>query len=595
MSALVALFATSCSGGYLSPGKVVADSDGVFYTAMTEQGKIAVNKYNSGAVRYIALGDDPNSLAVSPCGKSLYVTCGGPAGTLRVLSLPEGKEQARIVMGHTPEGIAVSADGSRAWVANRFDGNVAVVDLAKGEVTAHIDVGREPRAVALSPDGTLLAVGNFLPDGRSTDEYVAAGAMLIDTRQNSVTADIKLENGGQSLRDVCFSDDGRYLYCSHVLSRYHAPITQLDRGWVNANALGIIDVREGALLAAVLLDDVDCGAANPNGMALHGHGGKLYVALSGVHELCELDLRGMHARIDSVRQGLYVDSYISSPGDISTHLAFADRFKRRIPLEGVYPVSVASAGNVVAVSTRFTPALEYLDAGNLEPAGKTIFANEKMDSPRRGELAFADASYCYQSWQSCISCHPDGRADNFNWDQMNDGIGNPKNTKSMLFAHVTPPSMITGIRASAGIAVRKGILHILMADPGEELARDIDNYLRALRPIQSPRLVDGKLSEAARRGKTLYEEARCGECHDGRYYTDRRLHNVGIGEDEYEGMAFDTPTLREVWRTAPYLFDGRAATMQEVLRKWNADDRHGVTSDLTDAQIGDLAEYVLSL
>ena len=62
-----------------------------------------------------------------------------------------------------------------------------------------------------------------------------------------------------------------------------------------------------------------------------------------------------------------------------------------------------------------------------------------------------------------------------------------------------------------------------------------------------------------------------------------------------EGQSFDTPTLIEAWRTAPYLYDGRAATIEDMLKKHNLDDRHGQTSDLTDKQIKDLAEFVLSL
>ena len=61
------------------------------------------------------------------------------------------------------------------------------------------------------------------------------------------------------------------------------------------------------------------------------------------------------------------------------------------------------------------------------------------------------------------------------------------------------------------------------------------------------------------------------------------------------GKAFDTPSLVEVWRTAPYLHDGRAATIEDVLKKHNKDDKHGSTSNLTDQQIKNLAAYVLSL
>jgi len=51
-----------------------------------------------------------------------------------------------------------------------------------------------------------------------------------------------------------------------------------------------------------------------------------------------------------------------------------------------------------------------------------------------------------------------------------------------------------------------------------------------------------------------------------------------------------TPTLREVWRTAPYLYDGRALTIEEALL---IKDR-GV-EDLTPEELSALAEYVRSL
>ena len=57
---------------------------------------------------------------------------------------------------------------------------------------------------------------------------------------------------------------------------------------------------------------------------------------------------------------------------------------------------------------------------------------------RRGEQYFNDATLCYQQWQSCATCHPDGRADALYWDLLNDGVGNTKNTKSLLMAALTP-------------------------------------------------------------------------------------------------------------------------------------------------------------
>jgi cytochrome c peroxidase len=69
---------------------------------------------------------------------------------------------------------------------------------------------------------------------------------------------------------------------------------------------------------------------------------------------------------------------------------------------------------------------------------------------------------------------------------------------------------------------------------------------------------------------------------------------VGTGKDVDKDVKFDTPTLVEVWRTAPYLYDGRAANIKEVLTTHNPDDKHGLTSNLTNNEIEDLAQFVLS-
>jgi cytochrome c peroxidase len=88
----------------------------------------------------------------------------------------------------------------------------------------------------------------------------------------------------------------------------------------------------------------------------------------------------------------------------------------------------------------------------------------------------------------------------------------------------------------------------------------------------------------------------CAECHPPLLFTDQKRHQVGTG-GKLDGKAdnFDTPTLVEVWRTAPYLHDGSAATMHDVLTKRNPANQHGRTSHLTPKEIDDLVEYILSL
>jgi cytochrome c peroxidase len=227
---------------------------------------------------------------------------------------------------------------------------------------------------------------------------------------------------------------------------------------------------------------------------------------------------------------------------------------------------------------------------------------------RRGEMLFNDARLCKQGWQSCASCHDaDGRVDGFNWDLLNDGAGNPKNTKSLVWAHQTGAAMALGVRANASVAVRAGIHHILFSEQPEEVPLAIDAYLRSLRPSPSPYLKNGRLSPAAERGRRLFvsRETGCAACHPPGLLTDLAAYDVGTAREFgglWEGKAsdkptdrFDTPTLTELWRTGPYLHDGSAATIRDVLTTRNQNDGHGRTSQLNPRQISDLAEYLLSL
>ena len=61
------------------------------------------------------------------------------------------------------------------------------------------------------------------------------------------------------------------------------------------------------------------------------------------------------------------------------------------------------------------------------------------------------------------------------------------------------------------------------------------------------------------------------------------------------GTAYDTPTLLGVYRSAPYLHDGTALTLKDVLTTMNSGDRHGTTSHLSESQIDDLVAFLKAL
>jgi mono/diheme cytochrome c family protein len=148
--------------------------------------------------------------------------------------------------------------------------------------------------------------------------------------------------------------------------------------------------------------------------------------------------------------------------------------------------------------------------------------------------------------------------------------------------------MVTGIRKDAETAVRAGYKHILFAADNEEITNAMDAWLKSLKPRTSPYLVNGRLSEAAERGKEIFT-IHCATCHSGPYYTDMKQYDVPWATGSAKGIKMDVPTLIEAWRTAPYLYDGRAYSMREML------DNHRPAKGVSDTELDDLAEYVLSL
>ncbi len=122
-------------------------------------------------------------------------------------------------------------------------------------------------------------------------------------------------------------------------------------------------------------------------------------------------------------------------------------------------------------------------------------------------------------------------------------------------------------------------------------------YLRVLEPEASPLLVAGRLSEKALLGKRLFEDDKvgCARCHPAPLFTALETRDVGTQHEFDRTGAFDTPACVELWRTAPYLHDGSAVTLREMLTTSNPDDKHGKTSHLSPAEIDALVEYLLSL
>ena len=109
-------------------------------------------------------------------------------------------------------------------------------------------------------------------------------------------------------------------------------------------------------------------------------------------------------------------------------------------------------------------------------------------------------------------------------------------------------------------------------------------------PDEPARAVDPRIA----RGEEIFHDdaAGCSTCHFGDETTDHARHDVKTGIDTWAG-GFDTPSLRFISHSAPYLHDGRYSTLSTLLT--GMDGKMGHTRQLSPDDRDALLAYVASL
>jgi cytochrome c peroxidase len=356
---------------------------------------------------------------------------------------------------------------------------------------------------------------------------------------------------------------------------------------MNVAALMLLSADTTQRIATFVLDDQNRGAANPYAVAWSPDGSFLCVAHAGTHELSVIDFRALEEKLSR-----------SASDDVIADFGFLKGIRTRVKLPGNGPRSLTIASGSAYVGEYFSDSISVVNLGTGTLTKITSLPQSALEQPEReGEQVFNDATICHQSWQSCATCHPDGRADGLNWDLLNDGIGNPKNTKSLVLAAQTQPSMSLAERPNIQAAIRAGFRHILFSLPSEKNLTAVTAYLSSLKPVDSPFLVRGQLSSSAARGERLFRSIGCIECHPQGLFTDLHTHSVGTAAPPADKLSdrFDTPSLVELWRTAPYLHDGSAGTVEDIITTSNHDDKHGATHHLSESELHELTAFLQSL
>jgi cytochrome c peroxidase len=524
-------------------------------------------------------GQKPVAVACSPDGKWAAVS-NLWSGTVSFFTIGANtlSRDREMKVGPFPRSLAFAPDGKTLYVAVAGAGAVLAIDAKNRKITRRWPAPREPRRLALSADGRWLAAAS----SRSGQ------VRCWDTRTGKRLWERDIDDGF-NLAGLAFTPKTDAVICTHVVRR-EFPVTKenIGKGWVIDSRLTRLALKaeEPPFAWQIALDTHGRALGDPRG-GVFSPGGKWFALTgSGTHELLLLEASA-------------IPWTAGDPGDLIDPVLLTGRKFRRVDLGGRPMKVVFTDKRHAVVANYLNDAVQLVDV----EAGKLV-RTIPLGSPsqpalaRRGETLFYDARRSHNQWFSCHTCHVDGHTCGLNFDTLNDeSYGNPKLTPTLRNVANTGPWTWHGWQKDLGAAVNKSLTETMFGPkPKQEDTRALVAFLKTLQhPPNLRRGKDGSLDAAARRGQALFAgKANCARCHKGENYTSERNYDVGLEADGSPYRLWNPPSLLGLYDRGPFLHDGRARSLDDLLRNHHTPEKLG-GKKLTNGERRELIEFLNSL
>ncbi|HET7792932.1 MAG TPA: Ig-like domain-containing protein [Rhizobacter sp.] len=577
----------------------------------------AINAATNTRLFEQAVGLNPQTIAQAPDGR-LWVTNQG-SGSISILDPASGAVAQTITLGNgtRPFGVVFNPLGTAAFVTLQGSGQVLKINPSTGAVQGTLTAGTSPRGLAISGDSNRLLVTRYIsPASRGEVIEVNPSAFTV-TRTFALATDPgpDTEASGRGvpnfISSVAIHPDGKRAW---VPSKKDNTLRGTFR---DGNALTFestvrtivsqIDLENNTevLSARVDLNDRDMA----NAVAFTPLGDYAFVSTQGTNQIEVMDAYSRQLVTGIVNVGRAPRGLLVTPAGRLYVQNFMSRNVGVYDISGLLNATSNTAPKVVdiaAVSGEALPANVF--------NGKRIFYN--ADDRRMNR----------DKYISCASCHQDGGHDGrvMDFTDRGEGLRNtiPLNGRRGIgqgrvhwtanfneiqdFEHDIRNNFGgTGFLTDAQF--NTGTRNQPLGDPKAGLSTDLDAlaaYVSSLTSVgPSPyRNANGSLTTDAVAGQAIFNgSGGCVACHSGADFTDSAsgvLHDVGTikaSSGKRLGATLtglDTPTLKGLWDTAPYLHDGSAATLLDVLTTANPSGRHGITAGLSATQLNQLVAYL---
>ena len=545
------------------------------------------------------VGRTPRTLAQAPDGTIWVVNEG--SHDISVLDASDGEvvDRIKLPFASMPYGVAFAPDGMAAYVTLQALGRLLRIDSATRTVVQSLALGPDadgvvprPRGLAVDGAGGRVLVSRFVsPDagGEVYDVDVVGGTMeLARTIGLAIDPGPDTPESGRGVPNYlgapAISPDGadarvpsKKDNIGRGAGRDGLALTHESTVRTIVSRIDLAAERED-LAARIDLDEHDMASA----VAFSRLGDLVFVAIQGSNGVAVIDAYG-GAQVGGIPTGAAPQGLVLDDEE----RLYVQNFLGR-------SLSVFDVAGLLSATGESVRLLAEID----------LVENETLsDEVLRGKRIFYDASSSEMSLEgyiSCASCHLDGGQDGRVWDftDRGEGFRNTITLRGRGGTRLHGPVHWTGnfdeiqdfennIRSHFGGSgflsdddFDGGTRSDPLGDAKAGLSPKLDAlaaYVESLTDVPpSPyRDAEGRLTAEGENGRRVFAEQGCGGCHSGAAFTDSApgvLHDVGTagaasGKRAGGPLAgFDTPTLKGVWASAPYLHDGSASTLAQAIK-----------------------------
>ncbi len=580
----------------------------------------------------------PRALALNATGSVLYVT-GQRSGVLYSVDTASGAILAHVFVCSEPIGVLVSSDDANVFVACSQDDEIVEVEADNLTVVATATCPRKPWALAWASDGQSLLVTHLLGPGVSrfaTQPLVLLSTWTLPDGPAQGDPEDPTEPHGvvRGIYDANVRPGTPETWVAHLMLGIDTPQPTLDFQRTAFASVSILDAGGTQLTRLSVL-------ANP------GDGGAFGDIVSGPRALTFSDDGKLAFVVNADSEDVLI---IDADQRVETQIIR--------PLPGHLPEGVVWADSELYVQQRSSEDIAAFRVTRtssgitVEPDGApfaTLSADPMPANLRLGQRIFYSANsdnmpVTQNHWVACATCHLEGRSDAVTWLFAQGPRDTPTNAGGLLdtgFLFRTADrrqvedywrtiNVEQGGHFSITEATQQPLLDALAAFVNYAIPAPVPPSTDLNHTIQGQALADLRA-----RGEVVFTNSGCATCHSGPAKTDSGagnplldltgpvvssptnggvvLHDVGtcatsgpapdvahedINGDARDACAFDTPALRGLWDSAPYLHDGSAATLADavaVMLKVSTTSSGQALSQLSDDDLQALIEYLRGL